>query len=168
MEEEVIAFIVEEETYNFDTYDANNIEGIDECLILYDWLADTATTSHITHHQEAFKTYTPMGNSSVMGVGSKEAKIDGCRTVELVSTCSGQDFILLLGDVIHVPRTQNNLILLGRWDATGGRYTRGKRVITLITKDGQQVAEGPGQRYLSQEQSLHDESISLETHFNFN
>jgi GAG-pre-integrase domain len=105
-------------------------------------LADTATTSHITHYREAFKTYTPMENRLVTGVGGKEAKIAGHRSVELVSTCNSQDFILLLEDVIHVPRTQYNLTLLGCWDVTGGWFIGRKGVITIITKDGQQVAQG--------------------------
>jgi hypothetical protein len=43
--EELVIFIVDEETYTFDTYNPYCFEGINECLILYDWLADTATTS---------------------------------------------------------------------------------------------------------------------------
>ena len=109
---------------------------------LYDWLADTATTSHITHQREAFSSYTPLGKSSVTGVGGKEAAVIGKGTVELVSTFSGQKFNLLLQNVLHVPGTRNNLISLGRWDAAGGRYVGGKGKITLITQNGQQVAQG--------------------------
>jgi hypothetical protein len=47
--EEHIAFVVKEELHNFNTFDACNLGGIDECLIYYEWLADSATTSHITH-----------------------------------------------------------------------------------------------------------------------
>ena len=95
--------MVDNELHNFDTYDACNTDANDERLIYYDWLADTAMTSHITHQREAFTNYTPMGNVSITGVGGKVAQIAGCRTVDLISTCKGQKFILHLEDVLHVP-----------------------------------------------------------------
>ena len=106
-------FPVEEEMFNFDTYDACNADGNDEQLIFYNWLADSVTTSHVTHQCEAFINYTPLGNSSVTGVGGKEATIAGQGTVELNSTCNGVNYILHLENMLHVPGTRNNLILLG-------------------------------------------------------
>jgi hypothetical protein len=48
--EDFVAFpMMDEELYNFDTYNACNLEGNDDQLIYYDWLVDSATTSHITH-----------------------------------------------------------------------------------------------------------------------
>ncbi len=35
--------------YNFDAYNPHNVEENDDRLMFYDWLADTATTSHITN-----------------------------------------------------------------------------------------------------------------------
>ena len=103
--EEHITFQVDEEQYNFDTFDACNADANDNQLIYYDWLADMATTFHITHQREAFIDYAPMENSSVTGVGSKEALISGHRTVELNSTCNGTEYILHLKNVFHVPGT---------------------------------------------------------------
>ena len=79
--EEHITFQADEEQYNFDTFNACNTDMNDNWLIYYDWLADMATTSHIMHQREASTDYTPMGNSSIIGVGGKEALISGCRTV---------------------------------------------------------------------------------------
>ena len=62
-----------------------------------------ATTSHITPQKEAFTDYTPMGNSSVTGVGRKEAVIMGHGTVELKLTCNGTEYILHLENILHVP-----------------------------------------------------------------
>jgi GAG-pre-integrase domain/Zinc knuckle len=140
--EEYIAFQANEEQYNFDTFDACNADANDERLIYYDWLADTATTSHVTHQRDAFIDYTPMGNTSVTGVGGKETLISGRGTVELKSTCNDTDYILRLENVLHVPGTRNNLISLGRWDAAGGRYNGGNGELILITKDGMPVAQG--------------------------
>jgi hypothetical protein len=111
--EEEITFITEEankEAYNFDTYDVCNVSAIDECVIYYDWLT---TMSHVSCQRNAFTSYTPLEHISVTGVGGKEAKIAGWGTVELVSTCNGQKYILCLEDVLHVPGQQNNLISLG-------------------------------------------------------
>jgi hypothetical protein len=105
MVEEQIAFVANEEYYKFDMFDACNPEGNDERLILYDWLVDSAMTSHITQECEAFISYTLMENNSVTRVGGKEVSIAGHGNIELVSTCNGQDYILLLQNVLHVPRT---------------------------------------------------------------
>jgi len=43
-----------------------------------------------------------MGNISVTGIGSKEALIAGCGTVELNSTCKGADYILHLDNVLQI------------------------------------------------------------------
>ena len=68
--EEVIVFNVEEELHNFNTFDTTcNIGENDDCLIYYDWLADTATSAYVTHQHEAFITYTLVGDQNVTGVG---------------------------------------------------------------------------------------------------
>ena len=142
MVEEEITFVVDEEAYNFDTYEMYNTSAIDERLIYYDWLADNATTSHVACQKESFTTYTPVGNVSVSGVGGKEATIAGRGIVDLISTCNGHTYNLRLENVLHVPGQRNNLISLGRWDAAGGRYLGGKGELTLVTKDGKHVANG--------------------------
>jgi hypothetical protein len=128
--------------YNFDTYNDCTAGGNDERLIYYDWLADTATTSHVACNRDAFTSYTPSKNITVTGVGGKEAPILGRGTVELNSTCNGNNYILRLEDVLHVPGQRNNLISLGRWDNEGRRYIGGNGMITLVTKDGRRVAQG--------------------------
>jgi hypothetical protein len=105
--EEHIMFSVEEELYNFDTHNTCNIEGMDERLIFYDWMADSATSSHITHQRKAFTTYTPITNKIITGVGGKEAIIAGQGTVELVSMCKGQSYTPLLENVLHVDGIRN-------------------------------------------------------------
>jgi hypothetical protein len=140
--EKKITFQADEEQYNFNTFNACSIDANDHRLIYYDWLVDSATMSHVMHQREAFTDYTPMGNSSVTGVGRKEALIMGCRTVELNLTCNGTEYILHLENVLHVSGTRNNLILLGQWDAAGGCYNGGNGEITLITKNGMPVVQG--------------------------
>jgi hypothetical protein len=85
---------------------------------------------------------TPVTRGSMTGIGGKEAKIEGRGTVELVSICNSQDFILHLNDVLHIPRTRNNLISLGWWDTAGRKYEGGDRMINFINRDGRWIVEG--------------------------
>jgi hypothetical protein len=63
-----LAFVGKEdgEYHNFNVDSTNNNE---EALIYYDWLADNATTSHMSHQREVFTLYTPLTNVFVTGVG---------------------------------------------------------------------------------------------------
>ena len=67
---EYITFQADEEQYNLDTFDACNADANDNQLIYYEWLADMATMSHVTHQREVFTNYTPMGNSSITNMFS--------------------------------------------------------------------------------------------------
>jgi hypothetical protein len=55
--------------FNFHNYDVTNLNGIDERTLYYDWLADSATTSHIVNRHDVFKTYEPIKNTPITGVG---------------------------------------------------------------------------------------------------
>ena len=152
--EEEVAFMMEEDHdilmnpsdegqyFNFNNNSVNNADGIDEPLDYYHWLADSATTSHITNQQEAFVTYKPLTGKTVAGVGNNKANVEGRGTIELESLYKGHKYLLRLDDVLYIPSNRNNLISLGRWDKAGGRYTGGGGVLTLITKDGKQIAQG--------------------------
>jgi hypothetical protein len=131
---------------NPDNLDANNSSDSemarDELLVFYHWLADSATTSHVSNRREAFTTFHPLIDTIVSGVGNVKAKAEGRGTVELISSCSGHNYILELRDVLYIPSNRNNLIALGKWDKLGGRYAGGGGALTLITKDGTTVARG--------------------------
>ncbi len=55
--------------FNFADYDVTNYNGIDECTLYYDWLADSVTTSHIVNQQDIFKTYEPVKDTPITSVG---------------------------------------------------------------------------------------------------
>lgn len=100
---------------NFGTYDPHNVEGMDERLIYYDdWLADTATTSHISNSRNSFVNFESLAKP-ISGVGNAITYAQGKGTVD---------------------------ISLGRWDNAGGKYRGNDGLLTLITKDGQTVATG--------------------------
>jgi hypothetical protein len=51
---EEVTFILDEEAYNFNTFDVYSANANDECLIYYDWLADNATMSHVSSQRDVF------------------------------------------------------------------------------------------------------------------
>ena len=128
--------------FNFDESDVYSSSEYDSRLLYYDWLGDSATTSHVCNRCEAFKTFHPLIGTTISGVGNVKAKAKGRGTVELLSTYDCHDYILKLENVLYIPTNRNNLISLGRWDKAGGRYIGGGGALTLITKDGTSVARG--------------------------
>jgi len=111
--------------FNFDKSDVNNSSEYDTHLLYYDWLGDSATTSHVSNRREAFKTFHPLSGTKVSGVGNIKTEAKGRGTVELMSTYNDKDYILEFENVLYIPTNRNNLISLGRWDKAGGRYTGG-------------------------------------------
>ncbi len=110
---------------------------------LYDWLANTSTTSHITHRHDAFTTYQPLPKIPVSGVGGIQSFAIVKGTVFLQSECDGVMHILQLNNVLHIPSNANSLLSLGSWEEQTGRsilIQHGK--LTLLTKDGTPVARG--------------------------
>ena len=130
-----------EERHNFDAYDPCNFE-IDDHLIYYDWLADTATTSHVTNMRDAFISFQSLQNTPVDGVGGATAYAKGRGTIELKSEVNGNTYTLTLKNVLYIPTNPHNLLSLGRWDASGGYYNGGNGQLSLKTKNGQTVAKG--------------------------
>src|ERR1700735_707137 len=143
---EELTFVVDEydtENYNFDTYNSDvTTTEIDERLSYYDWLSDSATTSHITNSKDSFITYKPLDKIAVSGVRSLATFAEGKGTVELESTIDGNTYVLKLEDVLYIPSNNQNLISLGRWDKAGGHYSGGDGQIKLIAKNGKAVAQG--------------------------
>ena len=144
MEEDMQMNLPHEGQINLNANHVYTATANNEPVIFYDcqWLADSATTSHISNNQGAFTTYRPLTGKTVVGVGNNQAQAIGRGTIELESSCHGNKYLLRLEDVLHIPSNRNNLISLGRWDKAGGQYTSGGGVLTLTTKDGQHITQG--------------------------
>ena len=50
---------------------------------VYDWLADSASTHHISNHHELFHTFEPTPGATVHGVGGKTSQIMECGEISL-------------------------------------------------------------------------------------
>ena len=111
-------------------------------LIYYDWLADSAATTHIAHQREAFTTYKRIPEIPIAGVGGAKAHAIGKGTIKLISECDGHTYVLELQDILHVPNNRNNLLSLGRWEKAGRSYNGCDDILSLLTKDKQTVAKG--------------------------
>jgi hypothetical protein len=86
------------EYYNFDT-DVVSYEN-DKCLIYYDCLADSMTTSHVLNQHNTFTSYEPTVNTLIGGVGGLKTCAKGRGTIMLELTCNGQKYTLTLQDVL--------------------------------------------------------------------
>ena len=110
---------------------------------LYDWLADTGTTSHITHRRNAFATYQLVPKIPVSLVGKNTSYAIGKGTIFLQSECDGVIHTLQLNDVLHIPNTDHSLLSLGCWEQETGRQFHAQcGKMTLLTKEGVGVARG--------------------------
>ena len=83
-------------------YNVNNMNQNDKCVIFYDWLANSATTSHICNQKEVFMTYEPLTGKTVAGVGNKHANVEGRGTIELESAFQGNKYLLKLENVLYI------------------------------------------------------------------
>jgi len=101
------------QNFNFKNYDVTNYNGIDECTLYYNWLADSATTSHIVNQHDVFKMFNPVNNTLITGVGGLQAHAEGHSDVDVYTMLSGTMHTIHLHDVLYVPGNKNNLFSLG-------------------------------------------------------
>jgi len=76
----------------------------------FEWVADSASTVHVTNRHNAFATYTPVPEIRVTGVGGVQVFAVGKGTVYLSTECDGKHSIIRLQNVLHIPSNQNNLL----------------------------------------------------------
>jgi hypothetical protein len=116
-------------TYDDEMYQANL--AANESSRMYDWLADSGSTHHITNRREIFSSYEPTPEATVHGVGGKIIKVLGRGTVMLSAQFGSRKRILRLERVNYIPSNKYNIFALGRWDSQGRRYQASKGVLTL-------------------------------------
>jgi len=137
--------IVNDDTYDGEYYNFDDVLSSDEMdihLIYYDWLADSAATTHITYQCDAFITYETIPEVLISGVGRLKTHMIGQGRVNLWSKCDGKMYILELHNVLHVLDNHNNLLSLGRWETVGCSYIVCDGILSLLTKDRKPVTRG--------------------------
>jgi len=126
--------------FNFADYDVTNYSGIDERTLYYDWLADSATTSHIVNQRDIFKTFEPIQNTPITGIGGLQAQAVGRGDADVYTTIDGETLTIHLRDVLYVPGNRNNLFSLGQWLVKGGDFLG--QNLALISKTGKLITKG--------------------------
>ena len=149
---EAIVFVVEEGGIQFDESEIGQYSGFkeyaangganDKCVLYYDWLADSATTLHISNACKAFVSYQPANGTTVAGVGDMKTSVMGHGDVVLLSQCEGRTYELQLKNVLHIPSNRNNLLSLSRWEGNGRTYVGENNQLTLVNGSGNPVAKG--------------------------
>ena len=85
----------------------------------YDWILDSATTSHICAIQDAFIGYTPLKDSTIKGLGDP-VTAHGHGTVIVDFTVNGKIIHHQLCNVLHVPDAPNCLLSIPCIDEAQG------------------------------------------------
>jgi len=101
----------------------------------FEWIADSASTVHITNRRDAFATYTPVPEIRVTGVRGVQAFAVGKGTVYLSTECDGKHNIICLQNVLHIPCNQNNLLSVIRWDKAPGRSAHFEDKEVILNSD---------------------------------
>ena len=116
-------------TYDEDLYLANL--AANDSTRMYDWLADSRSTHHITNRRELFSSYEPTPEATVHGVGGKITQVVGRGTLMLTAQYGTQKRLLRLEKVNYIPSNKYNILALGRWDTDGCRYQASNGMLTL-------------------------------------
>jgi hypothetical protein len=106
--EEEISFTADEADDNCNTYSVEN----NDSMILYFWLADSATTSHVANKRDFFEMFTPL-RKTVLGVGNAQTSAKGKGTIRIKTKIKEKEHHLLLTDVLYIPTNKHNLLSLG-------------------------------------------------------
>jgi hypothetical protein len=113
-----------------------------ESAHMYDWLADTGSTNHISNRRELFSSYEPMLEATVHGVGSKITQVAGRGTINLIAKYGTRKRTLRLENVNHIPSNKYNIFALGRWDSQGWRYQASNGELKLFDRHDVPVLKG--------------------------
>ena len=122
-DEEILAAIGSEENMSvdqgdpfYDNLSQYNMHFVDmnENSCMYDWLADSGATHHISNARNLFITYQPTPNAVIHGIGDKVIPVQGRGTVILTAQYGTRKQILRLKQVNHIPNNKYNILALGR------------------------------------------------------
>ena len=150
-DEEILAAIGTEENMSVDQEDPfydnlsqYNMHFVDmnENSRMYNWLADSGATHHISNTRNLFITYQPMPNAVIHGIGDKVIPVQGRGTVMLTAQYGTQKQTLRLEQVNHIPNNKYNILALGRWTSKGCTYKASNSGIILYNRYNEPVLEG--------------------------
>jgi hypothetical protein len=103
--EEIIMFRAQETLANKggSDFDVDMVNENGEHISYYDWLADSATTAHVTNQRDTYTEYQPAIGTAVARVGNTKTKIEGRGVIQLAVGIGTQTHILQLTNVLYIP-----------------------------------------------------------------
>jgi len=113
-----------------------------ESTHMYDWLADSRSTNHITNRWELYSSYEPMLGATVHEVGGKISQVAGWGTILLTAQYGTCKRTLRLENINYIPSNKYNIFALGRWDSQGRRYEASKGELILFNRLDVPVLKG--------------------------
>ena len=128
-------------------YDYNNnvnYEGLASNTTdrMYEWLAGSGSTNHISNRRELFSSYELTPEATVHGVGGKITQVVGRGTVNLTAQIGTRKRTLRLEKVNYIPSNKYNIFALGRWDSQGRRYQASNGELILYNRQNAPVLKG--------------------------
>jgi len=127
---------------DIDMYLASSADN-DDASRVYDWLADSGSTHHITNRREFFQSYEPTPDATVHGVGGAISEVKGRGSITLNAQHGKHMRTLILENVNYIPSNKYNIFALGRWDNKGRKYQASDGELTLFDRKGIPVISGP-------------------------
>ena len=107
----------------------------------YDWILDSATTSHVCTIRDAFIDYTPLKDSTIKGLGDP-VTAHGRGTVIVDFTINGKTIHHQLRDVLHMPDAPNCLLSIPRIDEAQGPVEMQGGECKIKDKNGIAIGKG--------------------------
>ena len=124
-----------------DPFEVAYLANKGDMFTAYDWLADSGSSTHIAIKRNVFKEYKELNDETIKGIGGQRITAAGRGTVILTFEVNGKKILHTLRDVLHVPNAENNLVSIGRIDASGNRMVFGEGNCQIMHK-GHVVGEG--------------------------
>ena len=109
-------------------------------LSTYQWIADTGATTHVTSNQDALTNYVS-AQEEVLGLSALPVLMIGYGDLQLKTNAAGQNYKVLLNQVLHVPAIRHNILSIGRLDKAGSQVITGNGCIKLLDCQGRLFAE---------------------------
>ncbi len=121
-------------------YQAHTAVNADSCM--YDWLADSGSTTHITNQRQLFIKYESTPNAIIYGIGNNVTQALGRGVISLNAQYGERKTTINLEKVLYIPGNKYNILALGRWDTEGRKYTATDGALTLYDRRGTPVLTG--------------------------
>lgn len=105
-----------------------------------EWIVDTGASCHVCHQRDMFSEYEAVHDRGIRIANQAQLKAHGIGKVRLgVKTSTGEEIVITLTQVLHIPDCQSNLVSVKRLMQLGHRANFDKGKCAIITSNGEDV-----------------------------